>query len=77
MRDAMAILTVNVGFSTAEEVTDSTAEATELEASWADSSMSSRTSLEWPTAAKAPRARSEAARIVCGVRGSENRLELR
>lgn len=47
----MAALTVKVGFSTADEVTDSTAEATELEASWADSSMSSRTSLADATAA--------------------------
>jgi hypothetical protein len=48
---SMAELTVKVGFAMAEEVTDSTAEATELVASWADSSMSSRTSLADETAA--------------------------
>jgi hypothetical protein len=47
----MVELTVKVGLETAEEVTDSTAEATELVASWAESSMSSRTSLAEETAA--------------------------
>jgi hypothetical protein len=47
----MAGLTVKVGFEMAEEVTDSTAEATELVASWADSSMSSTMSLADETAA--------------------------
>jgi len=47
----LEILTVNVGFSIADEVTDSTAEATELEASWAESSMSSRMSFADETAA--------------------------
>jgi hypothetical protein len=64
----MAGLTVKVGFAMAEEVTDSTAEATELVASWPSSSTWSRTSLAEETAPNAPRARMEAARMVAVVR---------
>lgn len=66
-------LTVKVGFSTSDEVTDSTTDAAELETSVAALEASSTTSA-YETAAKQPSATMAAVRMVTVCNGQVQRL---